>query len=124
MLTLNAAVSMCRDFVQKIYFGLRSLLRIYMQCSAFGLQLVCSHSVYNKSNRRLHITYLSNALTLPSSFLLLRQLIRTCVLFFTDWVRTESGPVLNSSSSRFWSSSGVISDLGLFNKLLTKHYNS
>merc|ERR1712243_236770 len=55
---------------------------------------------------------LSKALTLPRSFLLLRQLIKTCVLFFTDWVRTESGPVLNSSS-RLANSSGVISDLGL-----------
>lgn len=39
----------------------------------------------------------------------------TCVLFFTDCVNTDSGPVLNSSSSRLASSSGVISDLGLFN---------
>lgn len=54
----------------------------------------------------------SNALTRPSSFLLLRQLTNTWVLFFTDWVRTESGPVLNSSSSRAWSSSEVISDFG------------
>ena len=56
----------------------------------------------------------SKAFTLPSSFLLFRQLIKTCVLFFTDSVRTESGPVLNSSSSRLSSSSGVISDLALF----------
>jgi len=34
------------------------------------------------------------------------------VLFFTDWVRTERGPVLNSSSSRLDNSSGVISDFG------------
>jgi hypothetical protein len=38
----------------------------------------------------------------------------TCVLFFTDCVRTERGPVLNSSSSRLDNSSGVISDFGLF----------
>jgi len=57
----------------------------------------------------------SNALTLPRSFLLFRQLMSTCVLFFTDCVNTDSGPVLNSSSSRLASSSGVISDLGLFN---------
>lgn len=44
--------------------------------------------------------------------------MRTCVLFFTDCVSTDSGPVLNSSSSRFWSSSGVISDLGLVSRLL------
>ena len=56
---------------------------------------------------------LSNALTRPKSFLLLRQLIRTWVLFLTDCVRTDSGPVLNSSSSRLANSSGVISDLGL-----------
>eukprot|EP00322_Chrysochromulina_rotalis_P003386 CAMPEP_0115859736 /NCGR_PEP_ID=MMETSP0287-20121206/16770_1 /TAXON_ID=412157 /ORGANISM="Chrysochromulina rotalis, Strain UIO044" /LENGTH=115 /DNA_ID=CAMNT_0003314047 /DNA_START=491 /DNA_END=838 /DNA_ORIENTATION=+ len=43
----------------------------------------------------------SNALTRPSNFLLLRQLIRTCVLLFTLCVSTESGPVLNSSSSVF-----------------------
>ncbi|TNN69746.1 hypothetical protein EYF80_019978 [Liparis tanakae] len=41
------------------------------------------------------------------------KLMRTWVLFLTDWVSTDRGPVLNSSSSRFWSSSGVISDLGL-----------
>lgn len=68
-------------------------------------------------------TYLSNALTLPRSFLLFLQLISTCVLFFTDCVRTDRGPVLNSSSSLFWSSSGVISDLGLFNKLLKETHN-
>merc|ERR1719351_416218 len=57
---------------------------------------------------------LSKALTLPKSFLLFRQLIKTCVLFLTDCVKTLSGPVLNSSSSRRSSSSGVISDLALF----------
>jgi hypothetical protein len=39
------------------------------------------------------------------------------VLFFTDCVRTERGPVLNSSSSRFASSSGVISDFGLVKRV-------
>lgn len=38
--------------------------------------------------------------------------VGTWVLFFTDCVRTERGPVLNSSSSSLASSSGVISDLG------------
>ena len=52
---------------------------------------------------------------LPKSFLLFRQLMRTCVLFLTDVVTTDKGPVLNSSSSRRSNSSGVISDLGLFN---------
>lgn len=56
---------------------------------------------------------LSNALTRPRSFLLFLQFINTCVLFLTDCVRTERGPVLNSSSSLFASSSGVISDFGL-----------
>jgi len=55
----------------------------------------------------------SNAFTRPSSFLLFRQLIRTCVLFRTDSVKIERGPVLNSSSSSRESSSGVISDFGL-----------
>ena len=53
--------------------------------------------------------------SLPKSFLLFRQLMRTCVLFLTDVVTTDKGPVLNSSSSRRSNSSGVISDLGLFN---------
>jgi len=56
---------------------------------------------------------LSNALTRPNNFLLLRQLIRTCVLFFTDVIRTDNGPVLNSSSSLCFNSSNVNSDLGL-----------
>lgn len=54
----------------------------------------------------------SNALTRPNSFLLLRQLINTCVLFLTDCVNTDSGPVLNSSSSCRANSSGVNSDFG------------
>ena len=58
--------------------------------------------------------YLSKAFTLPRSFLLFLQLMRTCVLFLTDWVRTDRGPVLNSSCSRASISSGVISDRGLF----------
>jgi len=56
--------------------------------------------------------HLSNAFTLPRSFLLFLQLIRTWVLFLTDCVSTERGPVLNSSCSRAAISSGVISDLG------------
>lgn len=60
----------------------------------------------------------SNAFTRPNSFLLLRQLISTCVLFFTDCVRTDSGPVLNSSSSRACSSSAVISDFGFVRALI------
>jgi len=53
---------------------------------------------------------LSNALTRPRSFLLFLQFIRTCVLFFTLIMRTERGPVLNSSSSVF---SGISSSIGL-----------
>ena len=63
---------------------------------------------------RTMLQCLSKAFTLPNSFLLFRQLINTCVLFLTDCVKTESGPVLNSSSSLFDNSSGVISDFGLF----------
>ena len=63
---------------------------------------------------RTMLQCLSKALTRPKSFLLFLQLMRTWVLFLTDWVRTDRGPVLNSSSSRLSSSSGVISDFGLF----------
>lgn len=59
----------------------------------------------------------SKAFTRPNNFLLLRQLIRTCVLFFTDCVKTDNGPVLNSSSSWRANSSGVSSDFGLFKAL-------
>lgn len=44
---------------------------------------------------------LSKALTRPSNFLLLRQLIRTWVLLLTLCVNTYKGPVVNSSSSVF-----------------------
>ena len=60
---------------------------------------------------------LSNAFTRPNNFLLFRQLINTCVLFFTDVINTDNGPVLNSSSSRCFNSSNVSSDLGLFSNL-------
>lgn len=65
---------------------------------------------------------LSKAFTLPSNFLLFLQLISTWVLFLTDCVRTDNGPVLNSSSSLLASSSGVISDFGLASEDL--HYCS
>jgi hypothetical protein len=48
---------------------------------------------------------LSNALTRPRSFLLFLQLMSTCELVLTLVVSTESGPVRNSSSSFFSSSS-------------------
>lgn len=60
------------------------------------------------------LKYRSNAFTRPRSFLLLRQLMRTWVLFLTDCVRTESGPVLNSSCSFWANSSGVISLFGFW----------
>ena len=58
--------------------------------------------------RLLKTNYLSKAFTLPRSFLLFRQLIRTWVLLFTEEVSTDKGPVLNSSCSRAASSSGVM----------------
>lgn len=69
---------------------------------------------------RTMLQWRSKALTRPSNFLLLRQLMRTCVLFFTDCVSTDNGPVLNSSSSWRANSSGVNSDFGLFNALNEK----
>lgn len=75
--------------------------------------------VYNK-RRCKRVSHLSKAFTLPSSFLLLRQLISTWVLFLTDWVSTDKGPVWNSSSSRFANSSGLISDLGFVVVILRK----
>ena len=69
-------------------------------------------------NENFSLCHLSKAFTLPSSFLLFLQLMRTCVLFLTDCVRTESGPVLNSSCSLCANSSGVISLFGFCIKLL------
>lgn len=40
---------------------------------------------------------LSKAFTLPSSFLLFRQLIKICVWFMTDCCRIDSGPTFNSA---------------------------
>ena len=60
-----------------------------------------------------------NALTRASNFLLFLQLIRICVLFFTDCVRTERGPWENSSSSAANSSSAVISDFGFALKMVS-----
>lgn len=47
---------------------------------------------------RIMLQWRSNAFTRPSSFLLFRQLISTCVLFLTLCVRTLRGPVRYSSS--------------------------
>lgn len=72
-------------------------------------------SNYYLSNTMLQ--WRSNAFTRPNNFLLLRQLMSTWVLFLTDWVSTDSGPVLNSSSSCRANSSGVSSDLGFVRDL-------
>lgn len=82
----------------------------FLPFPVFGVSV---HISFTFSNTMLQC--LSKAFTLARSFLLFLQLMRTCVLFLTDWVRTDSGPVLNSSCSLCDSSSGVISDLGLFN---------
>ena len=54
----------------------------------------------------------SEAFTASRSFLLLRQLMGTGVLFLTGYVSTESGLKLTFSSSRVCSFSGIISLLG------------
>merc|ERR1712241_1581755 len=60
---------------------------------------------------RTMLQCLSNAFTLPRSFLLFLQLMRTWVLFFTLSVSTLRGPVWNSSCSLASLSSGVSSFL-------------
>ena len=67
--------------------------------------------------RFFRVDLLNITLTRPMSLRLFRQLMRTCVLFFTDSVRTDNGPVWNSCRSRSSISSGVNSDFGL---LITK----
>lgn len=64
----------------------------------------------------------SNAFTRASSFLLLRQLMRIWVLFFTESVSTDSGPVWNSSFSSCSSSSAVSSLFGLLCRDIMKRY--
>mmetsp|Transcript_2040 Transcript_2040/g.3195 ORF Transcript_2040/g.3195 Transcript_2040/m.3195 type:complete len:260 (+) Transcript_2040:678-1457(+) len=54
---------------------------------------------------KIMLQWRSNALTRASSLWLLRQLMSTCELVLTLVVSTESGPVLNSSSSFFSNSS-------------------
>jgi len=66
---------------------------------------------------------LSKALTRPKSFLLFRQLMRTWVLFLTDDISTDKGPVLNSSSSLCLSSSNVNSLFGLAINLQKEVWN-
>lgn len=60
----------------------------------------------------------SNAFTLPKSFLLLRQLISTWVLFFIEFFKIANGPVLNSSCSFVDNSWDVISDFGFVSAAL------
>ena len=43
------------------------------------------------------------------------------MLFLTDWVRTDSGPVLNSSCSLCDNSSGVISPRGFCIRVLKQN---
>lgn len=56
------------------------------------ISLTCSRTIFE---------CLSNALTRASNFLLLRQLMRTWLRFFTAFNRTLIGPVSNSNSSSF-----------------------
>jgi hypothetical protein len=56
---------------------------------------------------RTILQWRSKAFTRPSNFLLFRQLMSTWVLFLTDIVSTERGPVENSSSSVFSVSSSI-----------------
>lgn len=74
-----------------------SLLTGFTFFFPFPVRGTSVHISFTLSNTMLQ--WRSNALTRPRSFLLLRQLIKTCVLFLTDWVSTDNGPVLNSSSS-------------------------
>ena len=117
---------------------LRKSLAIYLSLLT-GLALLFPFPVFGTS---VHISFTfsstmlkcrSNALTRASSLRLFRQLMRTCVFCLTDWVSTDRGPVWNSSSSLFLSSSSVNSDLGLdlwvfertsyFQLVHTKSYN-
>lgn len=59
----------------------------------------------------------SEGLSQPRRFLL-GQLMSASMLFLTDHVSTESGPVLSASSFHFRGSSDVISSLGLVRRLL------
>ena len=100
---LPEKIKFCKIYTNKL---------IKFQMLPFPVLGISVHISFTPSKTMLQC--LSKALTLPKSFLLFRQLIKTCVLFLTDCVKTLSGPVLNSSSSRRSSSSGVISDLALF----------
>lgn len=97
-----------RRNILEMYRSLLTGFDFFLPLPAFGVSV---HISFTFSSTMLQC--LSNALTLPSSFLLFLQLISTCVLFLTDCVRTDNGPVLNSSSSRLANSSGVSSLLGL-----------
>lgn len=75
-------------------------LSLFTGCAFFFPFPVFGTSVHiSLTFSRTILQWRSKALTRPSSFLLFRQLIRTCVLFLTLIIRTERGPVLNSSSS-------------------------
>lgn len=75
--------------------------------------LICQCSRTSLTFSSTILQWRSKALTRANNLWLLRQLIKIWLLFLTDCCKTESGPVLNSSSSCWRSSSSVISDLGL-----------
>lgn len=98
------------DIKRSLFTGLTFFLPLPVLGSSVHISLTFSNTM---------LQWRSKALTRPSNFLLLRQFIKTCVLFFTDCVKTLKGPVLNSSSSWRANSSGVNSDLG-FTRALKK----
>jgi len=68
-------------------------LDFFLPFPAFGFSVHIS-----LTSTRTMLQCRSKALTRPKSRRLFRQLMRICVLYFTAWVRTDRGPVWNSSS--------------------------
>ena len=101
-----------------MYLSLFTGLAFFFPFPVFGVSV---HISFTPSNTMLQ--WRSNAFTRAKSLRLFLQLISTCVLFFTASVRTDRGPVLNSSISFASNSSCVISDFGLAKDLQqnTKH---
>lgn len=104
-----------RRNIFEINLSLLTGLAFFFPFPGFGISV---HISLTFSNTMLQCR--SKALTLPSNFLLFLQLISTWVLLRTDIVKTDNGPVLNSSSSLACNSSADISDFG-FVKDLKKH---
>lgn len=94
----------------------RSLFTLFAFFLPFPGRHLSVHISFTSCNTMLQ--WRSKAFMRPKSFLLLRQLINTCVLFLIDFVRIERGPVLNSSFSRACRSSAVICDFGLIKAIL------